>query len=1013
MGASDSSAFRPLGHDSRYDPLAGVLTEAARDDLGAAVCFIALEGQNPEAALRASNELRVALTTACDLPCDNLPYNECCARLNPRIPIAAAPVPSFQPHFCRPMKRCLLAFAGLLSASLASAADTTSQVQQLFDQKCAECHFPSTPGRKGKKPTLDRQTTLRTLITENYVDPGNPDRSELFTVVTKPADDEERMPKSTSDKPVPPLNAAEKDLLRRWISENGVVATAAKNPNRPFVPLQEIHQAIIADLSRQTVPASYRYLSLTNLWNLGAANQPDADFTVYRAAITKLINSLSWAPRAVAPEFIGPHQLVARIKLSDYGWSSAMWDFVAARFPYQIDLAETAPKLAALTGSRESPVLRADWFVFVCSQSPLYEHLLFRSRLPGIRDAHMDADLEAALGVDLNRQLKDQAAAPAATGDLRAQLLGARAAASTATPQVVRAAFSVSGVSGANRLIDRHAFGTDSYYWKSYDFRVSKQQGGDLTGDLKRRPLGPGTARLTDNAEHVFEHDGGEVIFSLPNGLQGYLLFTAAGKFLSRAPSDVVQDANRKDAAILNGISCIRCHESGMQMPPGTTTLATSDIRNVLQANLARFSPREQQAIQSLYVSDEVLTRSLRADSEKFQRALRSIGIGRFDVEPVGYLYERFRRPIRGDELLAELDIDAAKVDLQPGRASARVAEILLKSRSDLVRTKAPLLAGAGIPRAEFIPIFAGVFAELAGAGATLRSAVALPVEEFNNVVLPNDGGGEFPDAKRAEFLRQGVTAAFLNTGQGSPGAPGRPGKPGNPGPAGAVGEGSLGGSSGRRGQPGGHGETGGNGNRGGDGATASITVTEFTFQRAPRIARIEIRSATHGEKTAHWDLSAPLVLNFRGGHGGEGGRGGDGGPGGDGGDGQNGNPADRDIFRRGGDGGDGGNGGNYGRGGTGGAGGNGGTVTLSIVGSADFIALVRQLLRIDVAPGAAGANGFNGDPGPAGSGGARGRGSPSGKPGEGGKPGRGASTPRATGYGSGAPGKAGSAVYR
>lgn len=33
------------------------LTEAARDDLGAAVRFIAIEGQNPEAASRLGNEL--------------------------------------------------------------------------------------------------------------------------------------------------------------------------------------------------------------------------------------------------------------------------------------------------------------------------------------------------------------------------------------------------------------------------------------------------------------------------------------------------------------------------------------------------------------------------------------------------------------------------------------------------------------------------------------------------------------------------------------------------------------------------------------------------------------------------------------------------------------------------------------------------------------------------------------------------------------------------------------------
>ena len=70
---------------------------------------------------------------------------------------------------------------------------------------------------------------------------------------------------------------------------------------------------------------------------------------------------------------------------------------------------------------------------------------------------------------------------------------------------VLRAGFNGSGISRNNRLIERHEtpFGA---YWKSYDF-------GSSTGrkNLFASPLGPGPGANT------FRHDGGEIIFTLPN----------------------------------------------------------------------------------------------------------------------------------------------------------------------------------------------------------------------------------------------------------------------------------------------------------------------------------------------------------------------------------------------------------------------------------------------------------------------------------------------------------------
>jgi hypothetical protein len=77
--------------------------------------------------------------------------------------------------------------------------------------------------------------------------------------------------------------------------------------------------------------------------------------------------------------------------------------------------------------------------------------------------------------------------------------------------RVARAGFNSSGVSRNNCLIERHPSPYGSY-WRSYDFASSKGQ-----QNLFAFPLGPG------GEGNGSLPDGGEVIFSLPNGLNAFM----------------------------------------------------------------------------------------------------------------------------------------------------------------------------------------------------------------------------------------------------------------------------------------------------------------------------------------------------------------------------------------------------------------------------------------------------------------------------------------------------------
>jgi hypothetical protein len=94
--------------------------------------------------------------------------------------------------------------------------------------------------------------------------------------------------------------------------------------------------------------------------------------------------------------------------------------------------------------------------------------------------------------------------------------------------------------------------------------RGFRENGGER--NLLQRPLGP-TFDGNPTTDLAFRHDGGEIIFSLPNGLQGYYLADARGNRLDTAPIEIVStsDPIEGDNRITAGSSCIGCHKEGMK----------------------------------------------------------------------------------------------------------------------------------------------------------------------------------------------------------------------------------------------------------------------------------------------------------------------------------------------------------------------------------------------------------------------------------------------------------------
>jgi tetratricopeptide (TPR) repeat protein/mono/diheme cytochrome c family protein len=461
---------------------------------------------------------------------------------------------------------------GIPATALAQgdAADLANKARALFEKHCYRCHGQDGANEGGVNYILDRDK----LIERRKILPGSPDKSRLFKRVTHP------------DDPMPPaeekVRPARDDiqLLRAWIAAGAPSAVAAA-PKRAVIAPAEMLALIRADLDK--VPERSRrftrYFTLTHLHNAGLSVD---ELQSFRHALSKLVNSLSWDSRIVVPQAIDPPGTILRIDLRDYQWNEKVWEAVLAVNPYgvagDIDAAQAVYKL---TECRQ-PYVRGDWFVAAASRPPLYRDVL---RLPKTL-----SELEKLLRIDPSENIRQE--------------------------RVARAGFNSSGVSRNNRLIERHDSG-GVVYWISYDFagNVGRQ-------NLFAHPLGPG------DGESAFRHDGGEIIFSLPNGLNAYMLADASGRRIDKGPQTIVSDPRRPDRAVENGISCMSCHARGM--------IAKDDqVRPHVTQNLAAFTKADQDTILALYPPRDKFAALLQEDSRRFKEAVAKTGAPLSASEPV------------------------------------------------------------------------------------------------------------------------------------------------------------------------------------------------------------------------------------------------------------------------------------------------------------------------------------------------------------------------------------------
>lgn len=510
----------------------------------------------------------------------------------------------------------LFALAYILSAVESQAQvvgdDLDRTVHGIFSQKCAVCHDHRDADAGGD---VDFLLDLVALVDpDNYqFDADAPEASRLQEILVG---DDPEMPKQQMKnvKWNGPLNESQLEAVKQWIARGGPSdkyrQNYEKNATRKIIDEESVLEAITLDLQslRGRRLEFARYLTLTNLHNNQSVTGDELE--LYRQGMVKLLNSLSYSPDVIGMDDAPtPNRVVAvddertvfRFDLRHIGWDHKDWERVAQHYPYGIKPRDGLRQVISAVAASPLPRMRADWFVFATSQPPLYHDLL---------------------KIEPNLELLEDRLQIARAKNIR-------------EGRVARAGFGESGVSQNNRMVERHSAGASGSYWISYDFggNAGKQ-------DLYQHPLGPSGVL---NSNHAFEHDGGEAIYTLPNGFQGYMLATEDGTRLSVAPSSIVHDDSMRGGQIINGISCISCHYQGMK-PENLAKVNTLDqVRVNADGAFASFSLDELERIRELYPTHEAFSKLVEDDRKRFIAVLQKAGISRVGAtEPVRALFDRF-----------------------------------------------------------------------------------------------------------------------------------------------------------------------------------------------------------------------------------------------------------------------------------------------------------------------------------------------------------------------------------
>jgi len=429
---------------------------------------------------------------------------------------------------------------------------------------------------------------------------------EISRRVGLPSGNNDHMPQGTA----PQASAEQVTALQKWVSDGafnqcpvdtGGTATTISEDYIATAMVQDASQLTVGDrpFTRYLVTADAVNMKATGSGGIKATATPAGtaqSIQTWIDAMNKAVNSLSATNQDLKPvQSIEPTKSVWRIDLRDYGINAAGIAAIEAG-DVNINIVDNTSKglvLQTLLGTTK-PWFHASNFIDVTFRNSNVYHTLLNVQATLL-------DQQKLLGVNF-------------VGDL-ANLQNVNFIGSNQSPIAEQ----------KNRLIvrDIQARSQNSYYWQTFDVNAVAAAPVN-TKNLFQFPLlaGTGGGNGTTASVENFTSDASETIWQLPNGLQGYALWDAAGNRVNFAdPNIVIDTATPLSNHIINTAnSCGRCHNQGL-IP------FQDQVLGHVAANAAQFLANDVQLVQSVYRGAVANTALFNRDNAPFSQALAKLGI--------------------------------------------------------------------------------------------------------------------------------------------------------------------------------------------------------------------------------------------------------------------------------------------------------------------------------------------------------------------------------------------------
>jgi mono/diheme cytochrome c family protein len=518
------------------------------------------------------------------------------------------------------------------------ATELGKEVKAILETNCAQCHYGTKSG------DMDYILNLNELVKNDKVIPGKKEDSQIFVRMQQGS-----MPPAFQRTQRPTFGQI--DQVGQFIDELDPNFGGA-DPTCETLPFQSLDDQIIAmDSDIQRIDSKdqpfIRYLTITYSSNGGGCEGPRKDLERQRFALFKGINSVSTEPKVGVPQPIDKDETIYRIDIRDYNWDRGIdleddgvqdfndgWDAIVAGVQGNLPLA--AANNAVLNASNayavpftgdqaddlnektatEIPFMPVNAFIQATEFADLYYALI------GAKANLLDFEKDVLL-IDSVKEKQDD--------------------------NLIRAGFSNSGVSKQERVLNRFDQGTAGgySYWLSFDF-----DGGS----------GKGVLNLANDSIYQnpidFAFTGGEAIFNLPNGFQGYYVANAQGTRLAEAPVGIVIDPAQNNGTVTNGASCHSCHNAGM-------ITFTDTVRPFVEANKELFDNATYEHVINQYPTDQnALQAVMDSDSAIHVNAVAKAGVPIGTPDAVSRVYLDFQFQVNIDAKLAAGELQVTEKEL-------------------------------------------------------------------------------------------------------------------------------------------------------------------------------------------------------------------------------------------------------------------------------------------------------------------------------------------------------------